>query len=113
MGFILDFWKIAMRPGKPLIFGQLGRTPLLGLPGNPVSSYVCALLFLRPAIFAMQGADGNLPFFTARLSGTLHENDGRQDYLRARLFEKQGVLWAEPFEVQNWRCSGFLRKPTR
>src|SRR6185295_19943022 len=46
-GFALDFWKIAMRPGKPLIFGRLGRTPLLGLPGNPVSTMVCALLFVR------------------------------------------------------------------
>src|SRR6185312_12721537 len=49
-GFALDFWKIAMRPGKPLIFGKLGTTPLLGLPGNPVSSLVCAMLFLKPAI---------------------------------------------------------------
>ena len=56
-GFALDFWKIAMRPGKPLIFGKLGATPLLGLPGNPVSTLVCAILFLRPAIAAMLGAD--------------------------------------------------------
>ncbi|HEY5347709.1 MAG TPA: molybdopterin molybdotransferase MoeA, partial [Rhizomicrobium sp.] len=55
-GFNLDFWKVAMRPGKPLIFGKLGKTPLLGLPGNPVSSFVCAMLFLKPAIAAMLGA---------------------------------------------------------
>jgi molybdopterin molybdotransferase len=48
-GFTLDFWKIAMRPGKPLIFGRLAGTPLLGLPGNPVSAFVCAILFARPA----------------------------------------------------------------
>src|SRR4030095_13256581 len=56
-GFALDFWKIAMRPGKPLIFGRLKNTPLLGLPGNPVSTLVCAQLFLNPAIAAMLGAD--------------------------------------------------------
>jgi len=54
-GFALDFWKIAMRPGKPLIFGRLKKTPLLGLPGNPVSAMVCAILFLEPAIAAMDG----------------------------------------------------------
>src|ERR1051326_5314644 len=57
-GLKLDFWKIAMRPGKPLMFGQLGATPLLGLPGNPVSSLVCALLFLRPALAKMLGQIG-------------------------------------------------------
>jgi molybdopterin molybdotransferase len=54
-GLELDFWKIAMRPGKPLMFGRMGEIPLLGLPGNPVSSLVCALLFLRPAIDVMLG----------------------------------------------------------
>src|SRR6202012_145741 len=56
-GFALDFWKIAMRPGKPLIFGHLKDTPLLGLPGNPVSAYVCALLFLKPAMAQLLGSD--------------------------------------------------------
>ena len=69
-GFALDFWKIAMRPGKPLIFGRLGTTPLLGLPGNPVSTLVCALLFLRPAIAAMLGAKTALPLKQARLIGS-------------------------------------------
>ena len=59
--FALDFWKIAMRPGKPLIFGRLGKTPLLGLPGNPVSTLVCALLFLKPAIAAMLGTRMETP----------------------------------------------------
>ena len=58
-GFALDFWKIAMRPGKPLIFGRLGATPLLGLPGNPVSTLVCAILFLRPAIAATANTGPN------------------------------------------------------
>ena len=55
-GLKLDFWKIAMRPGKPLMFGHLGETPMLGLPGNPVSALVCALLFARPALNRLRGA---------------------------------------------------------
>jgi len=54
-GMSLDFWQIAMRPGKPLLFGQLGSTPVLGLPGNPVSALVCAILFLLPALARLSG----------------------------------------------------------
>src|SRR3546814_5771203 len=53
----LDFWRIAMRPGKPLMFGSLAGTPVLGLPGNPVSAVVCSLLFARPALNALLGLD--------------------------------------------------------
>src|SRR5204862_1448433 len=70
-GFTLDFWKIAMRPGKPLIFGRLGETPLLGLPGNPVSSYVCALLFLKPAIAAVLGTSTETEIIEMRLATAL------------------------------------------
>lgn len=101
IGFALDFWKIAMRPGKPLIFGRLGGKPFLGLPGNPVSSYVCAVLFLQPLIAAMLGAPVEQRTETARLSGTLRANDSRQDYIRARLFVRDGELWAEPFPIQD------------
>jgi molybdopterin molybdotransferase len=100
-GFELDFWKIAMRPGKPLIFGRLGKTPLLGLPGNPVSTLVCALLFLRPAIAAMLGTTQTANSMTARLSTALKPNDGRQDYLRARMEVRDGERWVEPFSVQD------------
>lgn len=100
-GFVLDFWKIAMRPGKPLIFGRLGQTPLLGLPGNPVSTLVCALLFLKPAIAAMLGAPTDVECLCARLARDLPVNDNRQDYLRARLFVRDGEHWAEPFAVQD------------
>jgi molybdopterin molybdotransferase len=100
-GFALDFWKIAMRPGKPLIFGKLGQTPLLGLPGNPVSSLVCAILFLQPAIAAMLGTDTSLPIREAKLAASLAANDGRQDYLRARMFMREGNLLAEAFAVQD------------
>ena len=100
-GFVLDFWRIALRPGKPLIFGKLGATPVLGLPGNPVSSLICAILFLRPAIAAMLGTDARTPLRTARISRDLAANDTRQDYIRARLEIRDGELWAEPFKVQD------------
>ncbi|MEO8894534.1 MAG: gephyrin-like molybdotransferase Glp, partial [Rhizomicrobium sp.] len=100
-GFALDFWKIAMRPGKPLIFGRLGATPLLGLPGNPVSSMVCALLFLKPAIAAMLGRKADIPLKHARLIGVLAANDGRQDYLRAAGEWRDGELWVRPFPTQD------------
>ena len=100
-GFALDFWKIAMRPGKPLIFGHLGTTPLLGLPGNPVSTLVCALLFLKPAIAAMLGANVEAAHLTARLAADLKANDGRQDYVRARLSTIDGERVVEAFAIQD------------
>jgi molybdopterin molybdotransferase len=109
-GFVLDFWKIAMRPGKPLIFGRLGATPLLGLPGNPVSTLVCAILFLKPAIAAMLGAPPTADLRLARLAKDLPANDNRQDYLRARLLIRDGELWAEPFTVQDSSMLGTLAR---
>ena len=100
-GFVLDFWKIAMRPGKPLIFGRLGQTPLLGLPGNPVSALVCAMLFVRPALAAMLAAREERAPTVARTVTALSANDGRQDHLRARLFISNGQPWAEPLPVQD------------
>jgi molybdopterin molybdotransferase len=99
--FALDFWKVAMRPGKPLIFGRLGKTPLLGLPGNPVSTLVCALLFVRPAIDAMLGTQSRLPTLAAKLAAPLPKNGTRQDYLRARVFRRDGEYWAEAFAAQD------------
>jgi len=100
-GFVLDFWKIAMRPGKPLIFGRLNASPLIGLPGNPVSAMVCALLFVRPALSAMLGAPYAPPVRSARLAVPLKANGKRQDYIRARLSLPGGVLTAEPFALQD------------
>jgi molybdopterin molybdotransferase len=101
-GFALDFWKVAMRPGKPLIFGKLGKTPLLGLPGNPVSAIVCALLFLRPAMAKMLGEPPYQPtMLKARLTAPLKANDARQDYIRAKLSRRDGETFAEPFPVQD------------
>jgi molybdopterin molybdotransferase len=100
-GFVLDFWKIAMRPGKPLIFGHLGATPFLGLPGNPVSSFVCAILFVKPALAVMLGETRKSELRTARIAHALPANDSRQDYLRASLVFRDDEWWAEPFAVQD------------
>ena len=100
-GFMLDFWKIAMRPGKPLIFGRLRETPLIGLPGNPVSAMVCAILFLAPAIAAMLGTAYQAPIVKARLASALRANGKRQDYLRARIERRGGIFVAEPFGLQD------------
>ena len=100
-GFVLDFWKIAMRPGKPLIFGHVGDLPVIGLPGNPVSSFVCSYLFVREAVAAMQGLiEPERPTY-ARASTALPANDSRQDYLRARLYSMNGDIWAEVLPVQD------------
>jgi len=109
-GFALDFWKIAMRPGKPLIFGMLGGTPLLGLPGNPVSSLVCAMLFLRPAITALLGADTKAELRAATLIRDLPANDQRQDYLRARTEVRDGKLCVEAFMIQDSSMLSILAK---
>lgn len=102
-GMNLDFWKIAMRPGKPLLFGRIGDTPVLGLPGNPVSALVCATLFLRPAMAVMLGRpQANEARETAILGTDLPANDRRQDYLRARLsIDSQGRRRATPFPRQD------------
>jgi molybdopterin molybdotransferase len=83
-GLALDFWKIRMRPGKPLIFGRLADVPLLGLPGNPVSAAVCGIVFLRGAVRVMLGLDPTLPTSWARLATPLPRGGDRAEYLRAR-----------------------------
>ena len=82
-GLELDFWRIAMRPGKPLLFGRIGGTPLLGLPGNPVSAAVCAVLFVRSVICRLLGLDPSLPQVPAVLGTDLAANDRREEFLRA------------------------------
>jgi molybdopterin molybdotransferase len=102
VGLSIDFWRIAMRPGKPLMFGRIGATPMLGLPGNPVSALVCGLLFLRPAIDAMLASTANRTTVRARLGRDLGKNDNREDYLRAELRrDADGELIATPFEKQD------------
>jgi len=85
-GVAMAFWRIAMRPGKPMMHGRLGDMRVIGLPGNPVSSYVCGYLFLVPLIRALSGRkDVHHTRETALLGGDLGANDQREDYLRARL----------------------------
>ncbi len=102
-GFDLDFWQIAMRPGKPLMVGRYRGTPMLGLPGNPVSTFVCAMLFLVPAIERLVGLSStDTTSAAARLGAPVGANDQRQDYLRARLARApDGVEEVFPFEVQD------------
>ncbi|HVZ06442.1 gephyrin-like molybdotransferase Glp [Rhodopila sp.] len=108
-GMTLDFWQIAMRPGKPLLFGQLGATPVLGLPGNPVSALVCAILFLLPAMARLGGLPAAAPpSMPAILGAALKANDHRADHLRATVSsDSQGRLVATPFPVQD---SAMLRR---
>jgi molybdopterin molybdotransferase len=85
-GLTLSFWKIALRPGKPMMHGRLGNLQVLGLPGNPVSSYVCAVLFLVPLIRRLAGRRDEIqPLESARLGRDLPANDERADYMRATL----------------------------
>lgn len=97
-----DFYKIAMRPGKPLNFGQLGAIMVAGLPGNPVSSLVCARLFLVPLVAALEGAPVQEEREAAILGRDLAANDEREDYMRARLSRDGAGRWvATPFGDQD------------
>ncbi|MEN3950619.1 gephyrin-like molybdotransferase Glp [Iodidimonas sp. SYSU 1G8] len=102
VGLEIDFWKIALRPGKPLIFGRMNDALMLGLPGNPVSAMVCALLFLVPMIRTMQGiAPAELPRATAVLGCDLPGNGDRRDFMRATLDRTGEGLVATPFRKQD------------
>lgn len=109
IGLELDFWKIAMRPGKPLMYGRIGEMPMLGLPGNPVSTLVCGLLFLVPLVETLAGLPPTPPpTVRASLGMDLRENDQRQDYLRARIEERDGELVASPLARQDSSMSALL-----
>ncbi len=96
------FWKIAMRPGKPLMHGRAGRVHALGLPGNPVSTLVTGLMFLAPLVRAMLGRADVLPTpETAVLTAPLRANDMRRDFLRARLAVEAGRLAVTPVANQD------------
>jgi molybdopterin molybdotransferase len=101
-GMQLDFWRIAMRPGKPLMVGNLGRTHVLGLPGNPVSSLVCGLLFLEPLIRKLASLPPVKREIVAESAVPLAANDQRQDYVRATLTKSaKGNFLVEPFGKQD------------
>jgi molybdopterin molybdotransferase len=123
-GMDLGFWRVALRPGKPLMHGRLGKTLLLGLPGNPVSSLVCAILFLVPAIRALSGDPqaGDDPSEAALLGSDLPSNGDRQDYMRAGLSVKDldisgpaggravSVAVATPHRAQDSSMLGILTR---
>jgi molybdopterin molybdotransferase len=108
-GLKLNFWQIAMRPGKPLLFGQLGAVPVLGLPGNPVSAMVCAILFLLPALSRLSGLPAAPPPTVQGIAGApLSANDHRADHLRATVgTDSAGRVVATPFPIQD---SAMLRR---
>ncbi len=100
-GMTLDFYRIAMRPGKPLMAGRLGGVPLVGLPGNPVSAMVTGRIFLVPAVERMLGLPGDPPErLPARLGAPLGPNGPRAHYMRARV----------EADAAGWRCTPFARQ---
>ena len=104
LGMSLGFWRVALRPGKPLLHGILGSMAFLGLPGNPVSAIVCGLLFVGPALRRLQGdaRAGDDPSEPALLGADLPANDARQDYLRAvQQGERSGLAEVTPHPVQD------------
>jgi molybdopterin molybdotransferase len=115
-GMTLDFWKIAMRPGKPLMHGSLtaanGRIiHVLGLPGNPVSSMVCAHLFLVPLIAKLTGRQYQPNIRKAVLAHSMSENDHRRDYIRAEyIMNDEGDLTVTPLPVQDSSMLGMLAR---
>ncbi|MBE7637558.1 molybdopterin molybdenumtransferase MoeA [Sneathiella sp. P13V-1] len=102
-GLQIDFWRIAMRPGKPLMFGDLAGTPMLGMPGNPVSSMICSYIFLIPALDILMGRAPRDPkSIPAILSHDVKQNDQRQDYLRAKIVgDQDGLPLIETFSNQD------------
>ncbi|WP_413988074.1 gephyrin-like molybdotransferase Glp [Labrys okinawensis] len=103
-GMTLGFWKIAMRPGKPLLHGRLGGMHILGLPGNPVSSVVCSVLFLVPLLRTLLGrAETNLARRKAVFAASWPANDLREDYIRARfvLDDASGIIKVAPLAPQD------------
>lgn len=101
-GLDLSFWRVALRPGRPMMHGRLGTMQVLGVPGNPVSSYVCAFLFLVPLIRRLAGRSDLEPRLDrARLGANLPANDERADYLRATLADGPDGLVVTPLPSQD------------
>lgn len=101
LGMELGFWKIAMRPGKPLMFGRLGATRCIGLPGNPVASLVCSHLFIAPLVARLGGRPHEPRITDAVLGASMAANDVRRDYVRSALARGANGLIAAPFATQD------------
>jgi molybdopterin molybdotransferase len=119
-GMALDFWKIAMRPGKPLMFGRFRTMRALGLPGNPVSSLVGAHIFLAPLIARLAAREHSPDIRDARLGKAMAENDSREDYVRAVVEKDDDGFVATAFDTQDSsmlknlaRANGFIIRPPR
>ncbi|MGH2515108.1 MAG: molybdopterin molybdotransferase MoeA, partial [Ktedonobacterales bacterium] len=109
----INFWRVRMRPGKPVAFGTLGETPLLGLPGNPVSAAVTFELFGRPAIRTMLGCrQVERPVVDVVLEGTSIPRGDRRHFVRARLESRNGTLTAAPTGEQGSHIISSLRGAT-
>ncbi|WP_210324326.1 molybdopterin molybdotransferase MoeA [Aestuariivirga litoralis] len=110
-GVKIDFWKIALRPGKPFMFGTKGKLRVLGMPGNPVSAIMCSLVFLKPLLHVMDGLPPDTGFGTARLAIDLPANDHRQDYMRARISNADdGTLLVTPATKQDSSMQRVMRE---
>jgi len=111
-GLALSFWKVAMRPGRPLMHGRLGEMHVLGVPGNPVSAFVCSLLYLVPLIRRLSGRHDVKPEIESAMLGIdLPPNDERADYLRSALARTpDGILVAGPFPTQDSSMIASLAK---
>jgi molybdopterin molybdotransferase len=106
-GMTLDFWKVAMRPGKPLMSGRLKHIRCIGLPGNPVASLVCSQLFLKPLLARLGGRPYRADLREATLGAAMAANDQRQDYVRAVVREQASGPVATPMGIQD---SSMLRR---
>jgi molybdopterin molybdotransferase len=111
-GLELSFWRVALRPGRPIMHGRLGAMHVLGMPGNPVSAYVCSFLFLVPLLRHLAGrSDLSAPRDSAVLGADMPENDERADYVRATLTAgPDGTLIASPVRIQDSSMMAALAK---
>jgi molybdopterin molybdotransferase len=106
----LDFWRLNLKPGKPLAYGSINNTPIIGLPGNPVSTIVTALLLLKPVLTHLCGSVPTPPTrLKASLDGELSHQIGRAEYMRARFTQKNKEVWVSSNQDQSSnRLSSFL-----
>ncbi len=108
LGMKLIFWKVAMRPGKPLIFGKLKNTLILGFPGNPVSTFVSAVIFARPLIAKYLKYLHKQNTIKAILTKNLNSNDEREEYLRGKCYFKNNKYYVTPFNLQDSSLTLYL-----